>query len=337
MAESGSGPAVAENAAFKRLVPVEHLPDTLWQRDDGCLLVPPDLARAYLARLAAEELTHLISARSFDDPPIGGIGKAETDAHFAQQFCGSVARAQLALLDPHEHIPHVADAFVQMFAGGTVAVLDVPSGAGALSLSLLCTVAELRARGVLPRLPLDVVVVGGEISEHARRHGVALFDDIEANLQDQAIFVRRVHLRWDACDENSNVDLITRFVAETTKCSRKLVAVSNFSGFLSLPGKQKQARPQLEQLFKFCAADGLASAVWIEPQTNAAAQGSGGLLSWLAGVVSERWARFARLVKLAPQHDADYRTEALLRPPTDPKQRYRVRLAVLRFELQRRP
>jgi hypothetical protein len=317
-----------------RLVSVLDLPESLWRGERSCIQLPPDLARSYCDCIHRHSLTALSLARTANDSPVGGLSQDDTDAHFAQQFCGSVARAQLALLDPHEHVSHVADALVKLLSGGRVALLDLPSGAGALALSLLCTVAELRACAVLPRHPLDVYVVGGEISEPARRYADELFATLTPLLARQAIFVTHAQVPWDACDKMSNTQLIQRFVAAASGCERKVVAVSNFSEFLTRAGKQRAAAPQLEEIFRY-SSGGESSAVWIEPQINKATK-SGGVLDWATTLVRDKFPRFAHLVLPRDRGEdasAQCDSEAHYVPPMRPSERVPVRLAVLRFDL----
>ena len=258
--------------------------------------------------------------------------KAETDKHFAQQFCGSVARSQLALLDPHDQVRHVADAFATLLAGGKMALLDLPSGAGALSLGLLCTIAELRSRGVLPRHPLDITIIGGEISAAARSYADKLFRRVVPDLARQAIFVNQTQVHWDACDKVDTTRLLQRFLGTCAETDRKVVAISNFSAFLSQHGKQKQVFPQLEDVFQFSSGAN-SSAIWIEPQLNGATA-TGGVFTWVVKQLREKLTRFVNLVRGSDSHDKDAsETEADFVPPMTPNIAVRVRLAVLRFEL----
>jgi hypothetical protein len=327
---SSPGPASRD----ARLVDALDLPGSLWNPGASCLQIPPDLARVYRDCIHRHGLAALSLARKANDSPVGGLSQAETDAHFAQQFCGSVARAQLALLDPHQRLSHVADALTTLLSGGKVALLDLPSGAGALALSLLCTVAELRAWNVLPRYPLDVVVIGGEISEPARQYADELFRTVAPALAQQAIFVTHTQARWDACDRMSNTQLMQRFITATSGCERKIVAISNFSGFLARAGKQREAAPQLEEIFRY-ASGGDSSAVWLEPQVNKATK-TGGILDWAAKQVRDKFPGFARLV-WPREHEqngsAQCDAEANYTPPMRPGEPVPVRLTVLRFEL----
>lgn len=317
-----------------RLLHPDSLPRTLWDRGDQCVLIPEVIGEPYRAAIHRHALLELALARTGEDSPVGGLTQQATDAHFAQQFDGSLARAELAMLDPLDDVSHVSDCFVRLLSGGKVAILDIPSGAGALALSLLATAAELRARGTLPRHPLYVTVVAGELSRFAQQYASELFAEVELGLRAQAIWVNHVQVLWDATDALSTSALVSRFIRESIGAERRQVVVSNFSGFLSRSGNQRKAEPQLEEIFRY-AAEPKTSAAWLEPQTNAAVS-SGGVLSGMARAVRTVMSRFAKIV--APSRARDdgvTQTGASFVPVLRPNARARVRLAVLRFELER--
>jgi hypothetical protein len=319
---------------FTRILPPEDLPDTLWHRDSQELHIPPALADAYRRAVADHQLWELSTTRSSGDSPVGGLSKQDSDTHFAQAFSGSVARAELAVLDPKGEIVHVADAFARVLAGGRVALLDAPCGAGAASLAFLTTVAELRACGVLPRLPLEVTLVGGELSDHARAYADELLQQLHPLLQEQGIRVHHTLSPWDACCSMSTTALMQTFLQGLLPTTPRLVIVANFSGFLARESKQKAAEPQLGELFRY--SGGLTStAIWIEPTWNSAV-GPGGLFSWVMRLVREKWPRFARLVwpNSAATPESIPSTSARFRHPLRVDDTAHVRLAVIRFELR---
>ena len=75
---------------------------------------------------------------------------------------------ELALIDPKQAATLSSNALIGSMAGNSLCLTDAPCGAGAAAFSLLSTIAELRAQGVLPRLPLKVLLVGAELSGPAR-------------------------------------------------------------------------------------------------------------------------------------------------------------------------
>lgn len=81
----------------ERLLNPESLPATLWNKEDKFLRLPVEFAAAYERLIDRYELRALATSRTEKDSPTGGISKADTDQHFAQQFDNSAARSQLAL------------------------------------------------------------------------------------------------------------------------------------------------------------------------------------------------------------------------------------------------
>ena len=316
---------------FERIIPAIDLPDSLWA--DEILRIAPRLADAYRDSIAAHNLTRISLARSPKVSPVGGTTPQAADEHFAQAFDGSAARTELAFLDPKEEVVNVADALAKVGAGGRIAVLDLPSGAGAFSLAFLCTLAELRARDAVPRVPLEAVVIGGELNSRATHYAKDLYGRVRHLLAAQAVDVEYKPMHWDVCDPISTAMVLKRFVADADMATRKLVVVSNFSGFMKTRGKRKEAEPQLDEVFRFCTG-ARSTALWIEPQTNAATD-AGGVLQWVVDMVTRRLPRVAEFVGLAPgQAEAPAMTQVGFALPLFPGRTSVVRLAILRFDLR---
>ncbi|MDP2131163.1 MAG: hypothetical protein U0975_15450 [Erythrobacter sp.] len=244
-----------------------EIPESLC--DGESLHIAPLLASAYLESLQAHGLSEMASGLRPDPAPVGGLTREATDEHFAHAFDGSAARVQLALLDPLREVPAAAGKLRQFLSGGTLCLTDVPGGAGAGALSLLCSIAELRAQNVLPREPLNVKLLWGEISEPALSYAEDLLLRVIEQLAEQAIFVSYECFNWDVLSERSNAELVERIVIEKSKPSQVLILISNFNGFLERGGKKDAAFPQLKELFKYGSGK-LNAAIWIEPDMKAA-------------------------------------------------------------------
>jgi hypothetical protein len=307
------------------------VPLTLWDSSSETLFLPAALAQAYVDLIAASGLAEIANARDADEGPVGGLTKESADAHLAQAFDGSVARVMLAVLDPTDKVGPTSDTFIRCTSGATVCLTDAPCGAGAATLALLCSVAELRAQGVLPREPLDVRLVAAELSPYARQYAEELVTKLQPVLEEQAIFIVPKFLEWDVTDELSTVDLIKKSEAAATNSMTRLLVVANFNGFLEREKKRKEAEPQLKELFQYASGEG-SYAVWIEPAMNAATN-SGGLLPWL----HSRFATFWRAFGKARGDEPMYTSKARFRLPLAPTQTARVHLAVLPIELKRNP
>jgi len=260
-------------------------------------------------------------------PPVGGLDKARTDQHFAQAFDGSAARAQLAITDPKDEVARASNAFVQFLSGNRVCITDAPCGAGATVFAFLATIAELRAHAVLPREPLDVCLIGAEISGPAREYAAQVLSELRPTLEEQAIFVDAELLDWNVTDSMSTTDLIRKVTVVSSSCRKLLMVVANFNAFLEKERKRKDAQPQLEELFRH-ASGGNNMAIWIEPDMNRATR-EGGLFPWLINLIDNAWRRFV-------SRDSDFETASVqFALPLNPRKTVRVGLAVIAMILTR--
>lgn len=321
--------------ASNRLLNPERLPQTLWDSDNKILRLPDPLAHAYETLIDRHSLRELAQSRTIEDSPVGGLDKSSTDKHFAQQFDNSAARAQLAVTNATTDVARVSNALVQTLSGNTVCITDAPCGAGAAAFSLLSTIAELRAHDVLPRLPLHVRFIGAEISEFARQYAKEMLAKLIPFLESQAIYVEAELRPWDVTDQLSNAGLVESMLLKSEGVTKRLVVVANFSGFLSMSGKQKEAEPQLEELFRF--ASGRSSvAIWIEPQMKSAVSDSG-LFSIVGRWVKDKWHRFVRVNTDGVSDDRFLTSEVQFQSTLTPDRLRPVRLAVMRLDLIRTP
>jgi hypothetical protein len=290
-----------------RLIRKEDLPETLWRQGDRVLILPPDLIRTWLALLDRHNLRALAMQRDGTGGCIGGISREATNKHLAWRFTGSTARVQLAMLDPESHMPNVADAFAQIFSGGRVALADLPCGSGAAAITILTVLAELRRQSRVPREPLDVTIIGGEISADARGYASEGLDEIREALEAQAISVQSVLLPWDVCNDISNTDLIRQLTIHCNGCSARMLVLANFSGFLQHEGKWNDAQPQFDELFRHSRAQ-RSSVVWIEPHMNEVLPETGGLFrrvtNWLSNLT--------RFVSRPTAHERDDAVASIL-------------------------
>lgn len=316
-----------------RLLEPARIPRSLWDASSDLLFLPASLSSAYVEAVDANGLRSLGTSRKSGDGPVGGFSKESTDEHFAQAFDGSAARALLALLDPKHDAGSTSDHFIQVTAGNRLTLTDAPCGAGAASLAFLTGLAQLRAEHVLPRLPLDVRVIGAEISAHARWHAIEMFERVRTALESQAIFVTCNFVEWDVTDEVSTADLI-KTLLRGDQDSARLLVVANFNGFLEKERKRKEAQPQLDELFRY--SSGRASfAVWIEPNMNRATA-KGGFFPWLFDLFNKgRWKRFSRLHSASSVESPVFQSESRFRLPLSPTESARVTLAAMPIELDR--
>lgn len=316
-----------------RLLRPEQIPEAVWESKSGTLTLPSSLARAYEQLIDRLGLRTMATSRSKNGGPVGGLTKASADEHLAQAFDGSAARAIFAVLDPKSELGSTSDSFIQSTAGASLALTDAPCGAGAAALAFLTILAELRAHKVLPRQPLDVKFIGGELSKYAVGHAEHLFEELREDLEAQAIFVDCQFHNWNVLDRISTSDLVTASMLHGAPCTSKLLVIANFNGFLVKEGKQKEAQPQLNELLRY-ASGRQSLAVWIEPEMNRATA-NGGLFSWLFGLLEGKWRLFAKATPGATKEAPGFCSLASFRLPLQPTQTSRVTLAVMPIDLTR--
>lgn len=314
-----------------RLLKPSSIPDSLWDSANGVLILPKSLADAYARVIDLHGLHEVATIRDRDDPPVGGLDQERTDKHFAQAFDGSSARAQLALLDPKNEVPRASNAFVSCLAGNAASITDAPCGAGAAAFSFLATVAELRAKKILPRVPLQIHLIGAELSTFARAYAQEMLDELQPALEEQAIFIDAVWLGWDVTDALSNTDLIQKMTQAAAGKANRLLVVANFNGFLEKDRKKKEATPQLGELFRHASGDN-SVAIWIEPDMNRATDG---LFPWLRTLLKGTWRLFAKESSSGDQEKPVAESAARFQLPLSPQNTARVGLAVVAIELRR--
>lgn len=159
---------------MRRLLDPSSIPETLWSSSRQVLAVPSALAQAYARHIDLLGLRSLSAQRNSNDPPVGGSTIDATNKHYSQAFDSSAARVQLAVLDPFAQLADVSNIIIRRMAGDRFSLVDAPCGVGAAGLSMLSTIAELRKLGLFPRAPLDVHLIGAEISDTARKYAEQL-------------------------------------------------------------------------------------------------------------------------------------------------------------------
>lgn len=234
----------------------------------------------------------------------------------------------LPILDPNDDLKGIPDIFIRLFSGNKVFLADLPCGSGAASLSILSVLYELRKQNCLPREPLHVVILGGEISKYAQEYANLALSRIVAELESQAITVDFEIMDWDVCDKISNTDLIKKLTVKSQDCATKLLLLSNFSGFLEREKKWKDAQEQFDELFRY-SRDENSFALWIEPQKNNVTN-SNGFMPRLIGWFNKAFANFLSRDEDQQENYAETMTQTK-HPLLD--RNFRVGLAVVRFDL----
>ena len=227
------------------------------------------------------------------------MNKEDTDNHLAWRFTGSSARVMLSMIDPHEELAEISNAFVRTFSGNRVFLADLPCGSGAASMSILSVLCELRKQSRLPRMPLEVVIVGGEISKYAQSYAKEALENLIAELEAQAITITFDVMDWDVCNRFSNTHLIKQLTLKSQDCTTKLLVLANFSGFLQRDGKWKEAEKQFDELFRHIREEN-SIALWIEPNMKNVTNKKGGFMPRLIDWFKQR---FSSVIPLSDDNE----------------------------------
>ncbi len=250
----------------ERFIDPDKIPPSLWQKETKKLLLPHILVDLWKGLLGKNGL--LKQAENIAPSNLtGGISKKDTDNHLAWRYNGSCARVLLSLIDPNRNLSKISDAYASAFAGERVLLTDLPCGSGPAIITILCTLFELRKAGVLPRHPLNIKVLGGEISPTAREYLTEQLVEIKNVLEEQAIWIEFDIVEWDTLCKISTANLIKKINRMEQNFDFKVLMLSNFSGFLQNSGKWKKANLQFENIFLHYR-DTNSIAIWIEPQKN---------------------------------------------------------------------
>lgn len=243
------------------LLPVD-IPKSLWD-DHNVLRLPVSLTKSYISLLVQSGLLGEAFCESKGGMG-GGESPEETIEHFTHRFDGSCARVELAVLDPKEDLGHVSNFFIGSFSGGRVRLLDIPCGCGAASAALLTTVAELRRQNVIPSMPLEISLTGGDISDKALGFAKSLFDDLVTPLKDQSIFLKSRFSKWNLVDAADTTSLLNDWLSLDTDCQRSFLLIANFTKFLGNEQNLENSEQQWGEIFRWAEVN-QANIVWVEP------------------------------------------------------------------------
>ena len=185
---------------------VQDIPDELWL--DGMLGMPMCLRMSYWNQLESYGLTEEALAPDTTGPQIvGGRSEEATRQHFARRYGVSASRIESLAIDPHRAFGVIPDDLLVSLSEGHISVLDVACGAGAVGASLLSTVSVLRATGRLPKMPLDVSIVGGDCSDSALVMYRQMIEELRPTLCAVGIEVDLVATRWEAEESYSTSEM----------------------------------------------------------------------------------------------------------------------------------
>lgn len=208
---------------------MDNLPGTIWS--ECTVFLPDSLALSYQRLLEQRGLyDSAVDGNRMGRGPIGGESTDATYDHFTQRFAVSATRLEYITSDPKETFHAAAHDLHISFGAGSITVLDVPCGAGASIFGFLCTLAELRNHGILPRLPLNVSIAAGDCSTAALELYKDLVELIRPELLRQGILITYKMYEWRAEEPNTSAAIVDEWFAMSQAAREYYVFICNFSG-----------------------------------------------------------------------------------------------------------
>lgn len=247
-----------------RILPVEQIPEELWSAN--VLRLPNASVSNYRNELTALGL--LADAEKGTDKKTihGGCGVEETLEHFKYRFSVSAGRVGFTTLAPESDLAPISDALLSAFAEGYVTLLDIPCGCGSSAVAFLTTLVVLRAKHVLPVLPLTVTVVGGDCSGKALEVYDSMMRRLKPIVSGLGIDINWQLEVWDATRADSTAKLIDQWFAASSGAGEYVVCLANFSGALINAGEFDQFSPNLEQILGRLH-NKKSTLIWVEPNS----------------------------------------------------------------------
>jgi len=157
----------------------KDIPTTLWNSE--VLHLPQPLSTAHKDFLTDKgwESTYLPGMGG----GVGGASVEEAQNHVINRFLNSAARMQFVCADPKDTQPEVRDMVLDQLGDGHIYLLDLAAGNGAGTLAILSLLSELREKKAIPKLPLNVVIVGVDYSPEALNYYAELLEKVRPWLE----------------------------------------------------------------------------------------------------------------------------------------------------------
>lgn len=245
-----------------RVLPVGAIPTELW--DNKLLRLPKSSIACYVNELSARNLFEDAKKGTEKKAIHGGCGQAETLEHFTYRFSVSAGRVAFTTISPDTALTPISDALLTTFSEGRVTLLDIPCGHGSSGVTLLTTLATLRANKKLPLEPLTVTVVGGDCSPTALQIYDSLLTYLRPILAKHGVEINWQTKIWDATRSDSTAKLVDDWFAFSSGAGEYVVCISNFSGALTDAGLFEAVKPSLEQILGRLH-DKKSTLLWVEP------------------------------------------------------------------------
>ena len=250
------------------MLPEKDIPTEIWF--NNMLHLPSCLSAAYWNLLEKYKITK--DALSTEDPGtaiIGGSGREETLEHFAKRYGVSTCRVSSLIIDPDSAFSAIPDDIISTFAEGRISILDIACGAGAVGASLLSTFSALRLYNKLPKLPLDVRIVGGDCSVSALDIYTDMLQQLEPTLKSVGINTTLITKQWQAEQSYTTSEMFDILFEGNPSTEEYLIVIANFAGTLN--AHFSDFKDTLNQMFDR-SGNKKCTIIWVESQMNSAFQ-----------------------------------------------------------------
>ncbi len=243
----------------------KDLPSSVWE--SGVLHLPEPLATAHKDLLVKNGW--LTDYHPDKHGGVGGKAIEEALEHFINRFLNSAARMQFVCTAPDDEQPEVREMVFDQLGDGHIFLLDLAAGNGAGTLAILSLLCELRLQKTIPKLPVNVTILGVDFSADALSYYTEMQDSIRPWLASAGI---ELSLKTEVCD----LTVIGNFseVMETFFDDAKRHKVQRFLCVVSaLSGVKKEGVESMHDSLKFAAAQLShskrdSSWLWVEPNVK---------------------------------------------------------------------
>jgi hypothetical protein len=171
----------------------KSLPPSVWS--SGVLYLPKPLTDAHKDIL--NDNGWMQSYQPTGGKEQGGQSPKDAKDHLVNRFLNSSARMQFVCADPLDEQTAVRNMVLDQLGDGNIFLLDLAAGNGAGTLALLSFLCELRIQRSIPKLPLNVSIVGVDYSENALEFYANLLERLTPWLSSAGIYVS---LATHSCD-----------------------------------------------------------------------------------------------------------------------------------------
>ena len=209
----------------------KDIPREIWL--DSALHIPVCLCDSYGSLIQKHNMTEAALTRVDTSSHLfGGRSTEDTLQHFAQRYGVNSCRVESLIIDPASAFKSIPDDIVTSFSEGKVAIIDMACGTGAAGASLLSTIAVLRANEILPKLPLDVRIIGGDCSDLALDIYSDMLTSIEPVLNSVGIHFQINPMHWEAEESYTTSEMFDKLFHHDTNTEEYMVVIANFAGAL---------------------------------------------------------------------------------------------------------